>query len=1056
MGEVRGGLHLESGTPVAVKLVTDVIAAQETYRRAFALEARAVAGLSHPHVVPVLDYGMLPEGTRAGLGLKAPTVPYLVMARAQGDLSGLQARDWPQVRAELLQLLSGLGHAHARGVIHRDLKAGNVLWHGDPDRPQLWLADFGIARVGDEGGVGLGTPTAKAPEQWLRHSWELGPRTDLYAVGCLAWERLTGAEVYPGLPDGKLRGAHLFRAPPALTPLFDLPEGTGAWLRALLSKRPEDRPASAAEAARGLRALGGKRVTVDFLSSPPPPASPGVRPPVQAWVGLVGLRRVPLVGRTAEQAVLWRTLADSVHEARPWGVVLSGPAGTGKSTLARWLCETAAEAGLARTVVLRHDPDGGGDPVRLVRRLLHCDRAPPSAVQRRVQAWLDQRGVQDPVEVAALTRLALGETVPDRGDVLGRFLERLGEPLVLWLDDLHHGPETLALLPSLLNRYAQVCVVATVRDEDVAADPDRERQLQLLALHDRVRACPVSPLPPRACRALAQALLLMEGTVEAELVGRSGGNPLMATQLVAAWLDAGLLIPGEGGLRLRSGVEVALPPDLHRAWLDRLGPWLAGRPAADGLALELAAVLGLDVGRDEWRTACRLAGVSPSSGLWEGLLRLALVRALGPGQWAFVHGMLRETLIQRARDGGRLARWHRAASRVLSESSTPEDLERLGRHLRRAGEPQEARNPLLAAGELRLARGDAWGAARVVGELEHTLQESGTESWDHRRGQLLLQRARLALMTGDPAGAIRQAHAAVQSARLHGWPLVLARGLRRMAIDARMRGDMTRAEALFDEAHGAAQAHGLDTELAPLCLERAVLRGLQGQLAQARVDLDQALARYVAARDPAGQARCWVERTDLHMLAGETQEALQCLGEAAANHVLAGSRAGLADCANDRGDVARKLGDLDQAEASFREAIRRYRETTVGAVFIPRVNLAQVLLLRGAEAEARTMLEDCLRTTQEQRRGPIEAVIRLILLACVEGPAWDEHLAVAGRLLADSGFTDDDVARAAWRGGLHVAEPARRRAAWELAWDHWTRLGRTEEADQVAAALSAL
>ncbi len=1051
MGEVRAGLHLETGTPVAIKLVTDEIAAEATYRRAFALEARAVAGLDHPHVVPVLDYGLLPDATRTGLRLRAAQVPYLVMARADGDLNGIVPTSWEQVRDWLLQLLQGLAHAHARGVVHRDLKAGNVLWCRRGEGHALWLADFGIARVGDEGGAGLGTPIAKAPEQWLSHAWELGPRTDLYALGCLAWQLLTGQELFAGVGDGRLRGAHLFRQPPEFAPRFAVPDGVEAWLRSLLAKRPEDRPASAGRAAASLSGARG-----DFPDLPPPPARPALRPPVQAWVGLYGLRRVPLVGRAREQLQLWRALHTAVTGGQPQAVLLSGPAGTGKSSLARWLCETAAEAGLARTVVLRHAADGGGDPARLVRRLLHCEQAPPSTVARRVEGWLSSRGVTDAVEVSALSRLALGEPVRDRGDVLGRFVERLGEPLVLWLDDLHHGPETLALLEQVLNRYATVCVVATVRSEDVAADPEVGHQLSLLGLHERVSECQLAPLDGRASRELAQALLVMEGPVEAELVARSGGNPLLATQLVGAWLQAGQLVPGDDGLQLRSRTEVSLPPDLHSTWLARIEPWLGERSDDDGPALELAAVLGLELGQDEWRTACRAAGLSPEVGLWEGLSRLALVHARGPGRWAFAHGMLRETLVHRAREAGRLVDLHRAAATALSERTTPEDRERLGRHLRGAGDPEAARDPLLAATEQRLTRGDAWGAARVLRELEHVLREAHTPSWDPRRGQFQLQEALLLLMRGRPADGMRLAHAAVQAARLHGWPSVLANGLRRLAIDARMRGEMGQAEARFDEAMGAARAHGLAEDLAPLHLERAVLRSQQGRLAEARADLDQALSRYQAARDPAGQARCWVERTDVAMLAGQTEEALRCLGEAAANHVLAGSRAGLADCANDRGDVARKLGDLDQAEASFREAIRRYEETSPGAVFIPRINLAQVLLERGERDEARAMLEACLRHTQEQRRGPIEAVIRLILLSCVEGRAWDEHMAQASRLLAGSGFTDDDVARAAWRGGLRVTEPARRRLAWELSWDHWTRLGRDEEAALVAVALSEL
>ena len=174
---------------VAFKIVRRNLAIHARFRARFAREVAISASISHPHVVPVHDHGRLPDGR-----------PFVALAYAnQGSLSDLLRRKPPlRVALKVLdQVLDALSEMHARGIVHQDLKPENVLLHGDPEDPDAWVADLGAAGAltelaMDHRGIS-GTPRWMAPEQLMGQAHELGPWTDLYAVGLLLGEVL-GAE----------------------------------------------------------------------------------------------------------------------------------------------------------------------------------------------------------------------------------------------------------------------------------------------------------------------------------------------------------------------------------------------------------------------------------------------------------------------------------------------------------------------------------------------------------------------------------------------------------------------------------------------------------------------------------------------------------------------------------------------------------------------------------------------------------------------------------------------------------------------------------------------
>ncbi len=278
-GEVWRGVHVAQGVPVALKVITAARARDARYREAFANEVRAVAALDHPGIVQVFETGVI--GGRAeevSMGRMVAGSPYLAMELAEnGALRSADAPPgWDDLRGMLAWLLDILAHAHAHGVIHRDLKPGNVLLFKDPavegyrsGVTRLRLTDFGLAHATDRNERAIkgtsGTPVFMAPEQF-RGAWrDFGPWTDLYALGCLAWALTTGTPPFRGKGVTALMQAHLGSELPKLEPRLPVPEGFEPWLRRLMEKEPEHRYQRASDAAWALFALG------DPLDTPIPP-----------------------------------------------------------------------------------------------------------------------------------------------------------------------------------------------------------------------------------------------------------------------------------------------------------------------------------------------------------------------------------------------------------------------------------------------------------------------------------------------------------------------------------------------------------------------------------------------------------------------------------------------------------------------------------------------------------------------------------------------------------------------------------------------------------------
>jgi serine/threonine protein kinase len=232
------------GREVVIKVLPPDLAAGVNRDR-FRREVQLAARLSHPYIVPLLHAGE--HGSLLWF-----TMPYIAGESLRTRLQREQTLKVPDVLRLLHDVVEALAYAHSRGVVHRDIKPANILSDGQ----HALVTDFGVAKAlnaalpaGGPGhttsGMAIGTPAYMAPEQ-LAADPDADQRVDIYAVGLLAYELLSGASPFAAASPTATMTAQLTRIPPPLHTLRpDVPEALSALIQHCLAKSPEDRPASA-------------------------------------------------------------------------------------------------------------------------------------------------------------------------------------------------------------------------------------------------------------------------------------------------------------------------------------------------------------------------------------------------------------------------------------------------------------------------------------------------------------------------------------------------------------------------------------------------------------------------------------------------------------------------------------------------------------------------------------------------------------------------------------------------------------------------------------------
>jgi eukaryotic-like serine/threonine-protein kinase len=253
MSEVWRGHDEVLDRPVAVKMLAGRQATDRALRRRVRIEAKAAARLSHPHVTSVYDYGESP-------GPDGEPIPFVVMEVVDGvpmakHLAGGRALPWPVAVRACAQVATALTMAHAHGVVHRDVKPGNVML----TLSGVKVLDFGISALvgdpdGDEDGSVLGTPAYLAPERLGGSA--VTPASDVYALGVLVYRSLTGRLPWSADTTTQMLKAHLYVEPDPMPAVDGLPPEVAALCERCLAKDPGDRPTSE-QAARELTAVLG-------------------------------------------------------------------------------------------------------------------------------------------------------------------------------------------------------------------------------------------------------------------------------------------------------------------------------------------------------------------------------------------------------------------------------------------------------------------------------------------------------------------------------------------------------------------------------------------------------------------------------------------------------------------------------------------------------------------------------------------------------------------------------------------------------------------------------
>jgi serine/threonine protein kinase len=269
MGIVYEAFHRESRQRVAVKYMRKSASEQPELVKRFLGEAVAASRINHPGVTTIFDYGH----DRTG-------VPYLVMEYLDGQslaerlaVETLGAGEFLEISRQIATILEA---AHAHGIVHRDLKPDNIFVVGEGERVTVKILDFGVAKFQHDdlyllrttkAGQVLGTPYYMSPEQC--GGGEVDHRSDIYALGCVMYQMLTGRVPFSGNLLTVVYGHRQDQATPITAYNPSTPPGLVALVEAMMAKSPADRPQRMADVANALTAVSaGAPVPV------PPPRDP--------------------------------------------------------------------------------------------------------------------------------------------------------------------------------------------------------------------------------------------------------------------------------------------------------------------------------------------------------------------------------------------------------------------------------------------------------------------------------------------------------------------------------------------------------------------------------------------------------------------------------------------------------------------------------------------------------------------------------------------------------------------------------------------------------------
>lgn len=766
MGVVYRAIDRLTGQRVALKQVTRVhrpvntvqttsIHAGQDLRMILAQEFKVLAGLRHPNIISVLDYGFDETGH-----------PFFTMDLLEGaeNIIAYGVQQPHETRISLvMQVLQALAYLHRRGILHRDLKPENMLVING----QVKLLDFGVAQPlsQSQSHEFSGTLAYMSPE--ALQGLPLSEGADLYAVGVIAYELFAERELYNGHTVDLLM-EEILSAPPDLSALSVTPALMG-FIKTLLSKSAPGRYATANEAIRALAEITGENIDIE---------SPAIRDSF--------IQAAQFVGRHAELTLLMNALhAAQDEQGSSWAIV--GESGVGKTRLIEELRIHALVDGM---IVLEGQfIREGAMPYAawqgVLRQLLLTVEISDedAAILKPIIPNIEQllgRPVPDTLEMEPpAAKLRLLNTIA----LLFRMLRR---PAVLFLEDLHWASsENLTVLYRLhqIIHELPLLIVCCVRNDEgthtLEGFPEA-RQIHLRRLtQTEIVQFSTSILGPRGQQPALIKLLKRE----------TDGNAFFLVEVMRALAeDAGALdhidldhLPDH--IVLSGGIQALIQRRLDRVpvgWRPLLN---AAAVAGRNLDLELLARLSSGIDLQSWLSDCADAAVF----------------SVYEGQWRFSHDKVREGILQRLSPQTLKALHQQIANVIERLYEGKEQADILAYHWDAAGNIERAIHYALIAGQQDLLAG-AYQEAITLFERVWALSKDHRGSAAKRRKALLacwLAQAYWALGRYDLSGNLFQQ--AKEICSTIEYPEALAEALKGLGDVVRRKGNYQQARRYFGD-----------------------------------------------------------------------------------------------------------------------------------------------------------------------------------------------------------------------------------------------------------------
>ena len=583
------------GRDVAVKVIPPQLFTDEAEER-FRREARAVAGLDHPGIVAVHDFGHHERAL------------FLVMSLVRGeDMRGLledNALSTAEILEVLAQVASALDCAHRSGIVHRDVKPENILIERDGGSLRARVTDFGLALASRDqrltmAGMVVGTVAYLAPEQLAQGV--LDGRADIYALGTILYEALTGQPPFDGgFATMFIRIAS--ETPPSLRAMgLDVPESLDALVTRCLAKDRDQRPQTARELAEALTRIRSELT------------DPKITPRAYQLTGrMVRTRPAGLIGRGTELETLRSALGVAASGEGRF-VMIGGATGVGKTRLVDELERVAALRDI---------------PMFRARCVDFDDALPYNTLCQLVQQYFRVRGAEAGrqfadlapeltqtfpllADIRELRGATSGKTVPGDGstqlrddrtyifELLARSYIRMsnGKPLVIVFEDLHVANVTVDALQYIIHRLGPfpILILGTYRSDEADRRTPIVRLLDNFQGDRRFELITVAPFTPSEHRQFLQYIIGSE-SIDEQVVQRTyavtDGSAHFTSELTRSLIDSGEIARQPTGIwtlaRDAAISNDALPASIQQAVERRL----ERLPKPQMETLGIAAVLG--------------------------------------------------------------------------------------------------------------------------------------------------------------------------------------------------------------------------------------------------------------------------------------------------------------------------------------------------------------------------------------------------------------------------------------------------------------------------------